>query len=86
MKSTTDTPASNSLQDNANVKTLAVSCPTCKKQVLMTKDFPHRPFCSKRCQMIDFGDWAEENHKIPGQPAMEDEDLDDMWSEDRGFD
>lgn len=66
-----------------NVKTLAVACPTCKKQVLMTDDYPNRPFCSKRCQMIDFGDWAEENHKIAGQSLMEDEDLDDVWSEDR---
>ncbi|ABD80121.1 DNA gyrase inhibitor YacG [Saccharophagus degradans] len=63
-----------------NVKTLAVACPTCKKQVLMTTDFPNRPFCSKRCQMIDFGDWAEERHAIKGQELTEDEDIDDCWS------
>ena len=29
----------------------------------------HRPFCSKRCQLIDVGDWADENHKI-SQPIQ----------------
>ncbi len=40
-------------------------CPQCKKNVLWNDDFPHRPFCSKRCQLIDLGDWAEEKFKIP---------------------
>lgn len=50
------------------VRTLSLPCPVCKKEVLMTKDFPHRPFCSARCKSIDFGDWALENHKISGEP------------------
>lgn len=37
----------------------------------MTKDFPHRPFCSARCKSIDFGDWALENHRIGGE-SLED--------------
>lgn len=24
-----------------------------------------RPFCSERCKMIDLGQWADENYKIP---------------------
>ncbi len=40
-------------------------CPQCKKNVQWNDDFPHRPFCSKRCQLIDLGDWADEKFKIP---------------------
>lgn len=57
-----------------NVKTLSVACPTCKKQVLMTEEFPHRPFCCKRCQMIDFGEWVNEENKIDGGPTANSED------------
>lgn len=46
------------------VKTVSVNCPTCKNKVLMTEAFPERPFCSKRCQQIDFGGWASEEYQI----------------------
>lgn len=59
------------------VKTLAVKCPTCRKEVLMTPKYPERPFCSKRCKLIDFGEWASESHAIPGEEM-----LDEEWSED----
>lgn len=42
----------------------------------MTADFPNRPFCSKRCQLIDLGEWAAESHRIPT-----DDTVDDIWSE-----
>lgn len=60
-----------------SVNTLSVKCPTCQKEVLMTKAFPHRPFCSHRCQLIDLGEWASENHKIEGSELEED----DLWGE-----
>lgn len=53
------------------VKTLSVRCPTCKKEVLMTSAFPERPFCSRRCKLIDLGEWASEGHRIAGEPVME---------------
>ena len=56
-----------------------IPCPTCKKPVAMTEKFPHRPFCSKRCQLIDLGEWAAENHRIAGSHNDEDE----HWSEDQ---
>lgn len=59
-----------------NLKTLSVKCPTCQKEVLMTPDYPNRPFCSKRCQLIDLGEWASENHRIPT-----DESAEDLWSD-----
>ncbi|WP_440053981.1 DNA gyrase inhibitor YacG [Pseudoalteromonas sp. T1lg65] len=41
-----------------------VNCPTCENQVEWTAQSPFRPFCSKRCQLIDLGEWSEESHKI----------------------
>ncbi|MEN0037021.1 MAG: DNA gyrase inhibitor YacG [Cellvibrio sp.] len=46
--------------------TLKLTCPTCKKIVLWNDEFPHRPFCSDRCRLIDLGDWANESHRIAG--------------------
>jgi len=66
----------------SSVKTLSVQCPTCSKPVLMTNEFPHRPFCSERCKAIDFGDWASESHRIPGQNILEGDSEQDSWSED----
>jgi uncharacterized protein len=42
-----------------------VACPTCKTMVEFSPANTYRPFCSKRCQMIDLGDWADEKHRIP---------------------
>jgi len=41
-----------------------VNCPTCKNKVEWSEQSPHRPFCSKRCQLIDLGEWSFENNKI----------------------
>jgi len=49
--------------------TRKLNCPTCGNPVQWTDEFPYRPFCCKRCQLIDFGDWAGEKHSIPGEPA-----------------
>lgn len=38
-------------------------CPTCKTLTIW-QDNPTKPFCSKRCQLIDLGEWASENYKI----------------------
>lgn len=45
-----------------------VPCPTCRKPVKWSSENRHRPFCSERCRLIDFGDWANERHRIPGEP------------------
>jgi len=49
------------------VKEMKVNCPTCKKEVEWSKESPHRPFCSKRCQLIDLGEWADEEKRIKGE-------------------
>ncbi|MEY8215548.1 MAG: DNA gyrase inhibitor YacG [Colwellia sp.] len=49
--------------------TLKVACPNCSKEVLWQASNEFRPFCSKRCQLIDLGEWADEGHKI-SQPIQ----------------
>lgn len=50
---------------------MKVKCPNCEKPVEWTDQFPDRPFCSERCKMIDLGQWASEEHAIPGKSAEE---------------
>lgn len=51
---------------NTISKPSIIPCPNCQGKVLMTAEYPHRPFCSERCKLIDLGEWAAENHAIPG--------------------
>ncbi len=37
-------------------------CPICKKEVSFHG--PEMPFCSKRCRLIDIGNWADERYRI----------------------
>lgn len=53
------------------IMTPKVSCPTCKTSVLWQAESSYRPFCSKRCKLIDLGEWASEGYNIP-QPAPQD--------------
>jgi len=46
-----------------------IACPHCKKEKTWQHNNPFRPFCSKRCKLIDLGDWAAEAHQIPGDPV-----------------
>lgn len=55
-----------------------VNCPQCQKEVIWDELSAWRPFCSKRCQMIDLGEWAAEEKSIPGQPSHFDH---ETWSE-----
>ncbi|MDT8397188.1 MAG: DNA gyrase inhibitor YacG [Pseudomonadales bacterium] len=41
-----------------------VNCPTCQKIVPWNDGSLYRPFCSKKCQLLDFGDWANEKNTI----------------------
>ena len=46
---------------------MKVNCPTCKKEVEWCAQSTYRPFCCKRCQLIDLGEWADEEKKIKGE-------------------
>lgn len=51
--------------------TRAVLCPRCGKEVEWSVAFPFRPFCSERCKLIDLGQWASEQYRIPAEPQPE---------------
>lgn len=42
------------------------NCPRCEKQVDLSLKNLHRPFCSEKCKLIDFGAWATEKFQITG--------------------
>lgn len=48
----------------STLKPTKVACPQCKKLIEYSLSNKFRPFCSERCQLIDLGDWANENFKI----------------------
>lgn len=45
-------------------------CPICGKPAV----YSERPFCSRRCRLLDLGRWADGTYAIP---AVEDDDEDD---------
>ena len=56
-----------------------VNCPTCETDVEWGPQSEFRPFCSKRCQLIDLGEWANESNRIAESPlvsAVSEADLD----------
>ncbi|MGC4029901.1 MAG: DNA gyrase inhibitor YacG [Steroidobacteraceae bacterium] len=53
------------------VKPATVACPTCQREVPWTQESSWRPFCSKRCRMVDLGAWLSEERAIPGEAAPE---------------
>ncbi len=66
---------------------IVLQCPECKKPVHWTEKFPHRPFCSARCKHLDFGDWANEENRIPGRTLAQDEQaLDGLGDQDKEVD
>ena len=65
-------------------KTLIVNCPSCQTEVQWNEDAPHRPFCSLRCKQIDFIDWANEEHSIPGDSGYDDLLSGDLESKNNG--
>jgi len=46
-----------------------VRCPTCGREVPWAPASRWRPFCSERCRLIDLGQWAAEEYRIPGEEA-----------------
>ncbi|WP_040661882.1 DNA gyrase inhibitor YacG [Nitrococcus mobilis] len=45
---------------------VTVHCPTCNRPVEWSQHSPYRPFCSRRCKLIDLGAWLDGSHRIPG--------------------
>lgn len=55
-------------------KDVQLQCPQCSKIVYWNDDYEYRPFCSKRCQLIDFNQWTEEQYKITGKSEYQGDD------------
>lgn len=45
---------------------VTVRCPTCNCPVEWSERYRYRPFCSRRCKLIDLGAWLDGSHHIPG--------------------
>jgi hypothetical protein len=50
-----------------------VACPQCGTAVDWTPSSRFRPFCSRRCRLIDLGAWASEDYRVPDNPRPMDE-------------
>lgn len=44
-----------------------VNCPTCGKTVVWGEQSPFRPFCSKRCQLIDLENGQRKRSASPAR-------------------
>jgi len=52
--------------------TRILKCPGCGKPIFF-KENPYRPFCSKKCKMMDLGAWFMEEYQISSPMESEDE-------------
>jgi endogenous inhibitor of DNA gyrase (YacG/DUF329 family) len=45
---------------------IMVRCPICQREVegQDSAQWPHFPFCSKRCRLIDLGRWLKEDYRL----------------------
>ena len=43
-----------------------LECPICRRSIAYTSkdEVPFRPFCSKRCKLVDLGRWLSEEYRI----------------------
>ena len=67
-------------RDPDSTAVTVVSCPHCAEPVAWNASSPFRPFCSRRCRLIDLGEWFNEERRIAG----EDVDADDLDEQDFG--
>lgn len=51
-------------------------CPKCRQPALLGRDNAFRPFCSERCQQLDFSGWVAERYVI-AEPALPDTSAED---------
>ena len=46
-------------------------CPICRKETIWDGN-PFRPFCSKRCQIVDLAAWASDSYRVPEDSSSDD--------------
>ena len=52
-----------------------IKCPKCSNMTIYGPENPFRPFCSKRCQIVDTAAWAEGEYSIPSPNPNSDLDV-----------
>lgn len=52
--------------DNQKIVRTVIKCPACQKPTFW-QDNPYRPFCSRRCRMLDLGCWVDEEYRVPSE-------------------
>lgn len=60
---------------------ITVKCPTCSKLVPWTAEQLFKPFCSKRCKLMDLGAWFNEENRIPDDTPLSEEQHSTVFSE-----
>ena len=55
---------------------MRIRCPTCHREEDVPDQFQWRPFCSRRCKIIDLGNWLDEVYRVSG-PEVPDASDDD---------
>ncbi|MDN5863286.1 MAG: DNA gyrase inhibitor YacG, partial [Salinisphaera sp.] len=56
-------------------------CPHCGAAAAVDTINPYRPFCSRRCRLLDLGGWLDGSHRIPTDEPVayyDSEDGDDL--------
>jgi len=50
---------------------IRVTCPVCgvRMEGESLAQWPHFPFCSRRCKTIDLGRWLSESYALPAEDA-----------------
>jgi uncharacterized protein len=43
---------------------MRIRCPICRREEDAPDHHAWRPFCSRRCKMIDLGNWLDEVYRI----------------------
>jgi endogenous inhibitor of DNA gyrase (YacG/DUF329 family) len=51
-----------------------IKCPTCRREAEVEAGFQWRPFCSRRCKIIDLGNWLDEVYRISSPAPDADDD------------
>lgn len=47
------------------MKPPVVTCPVCQAEVRWVAENRWKPFCSERCKLIDLGNWATGQYRVP---------------------
>lgn len=66
-----------------------MTCPICKSKTALDKTADvasYRPFCSKRCKLVDLGKWFGGEYSIAGPPVLDPGDVGAYGEQDQGFD